>query len=173
MRFKHFLPCLAVALFASEASTADAMAPGDVISSFRHYESLNAEFAAATGCECAAAQLREKVEQYAEGPLEPALDSAVQLVCGNENAEMLRALFHVALATSDAGSESPAWSLGRAFVCRPALVEKEFKALQPSQQRSLHESLSIGFENAVYERPDTQEASELRTRLHSLAPAAQ
>jgi len=173
MRFKHFLPFLAVALFAPEASAANPMTPGDVISSFRQYESLNAEFASATGCECTAAQLREKVEQYAEGPLVPALDSAVQLVCDAENAEMLRALFHVALATSDAGPESPAWSLGRAFVCRPALVEKEFKALQPSQQRSLHESLTLGFENAVYEQPDTQEAAELRARLHSLAPAAQ
>lgn len=171
--FKHFLPFLAVALFASEASAADAMAPGDVISTFRQYESLNADFAAATGCECTAQQLREKLEQYAEGPLEQALNSAVQLVCGAENAEMLHALFHVALATSDAGSESPAWSLGRTFVCKPELVEKEFKALQQSRQRSLHESLTIGFENAVYERPDAQEATALRARLHSFAPAAQ
>ncbi|HMA11632.1 MAG TPA: hypothetical protein VKO83_07070 [Steroidobacteraceae bacterium] len=173
MRFKHFLPFLVLALFASEACALDAMTPGDVIASFRQYESLNADLASATGCECAAQQLRAKVEQYAEGPLEHALYSAVQLVCGAENAEMLHALFHVALATSDAGSESPAWSLGRSFVCKPALVEKEFKALEQSQQRSLHESLTIGFENAVYERPDAQEAAALRARLHSLAPAAE
>src|SRR5512139_1922363 len=173
MRCKHFLPFLAVALFASEACALDAMTPGDVISSFRQYESLNADFALATGCECAAQQLREKVEQYAEGPLEQALDSAVHLVCGAGNAEMLRALFRVTLTTSDAGAESPAWSLGRSFVCKPELVEKEFKALSQSQQRSLHESLAIGFENAVYERPDAPEAAALRARLHSLAPAEQ
>lgn len=171
MSFKHFLRFLAFALLASEASAIDGMAPGDVISTFQEYESLNSDLASSVGCECASAQLREKVEKYSEGPLEDALDSAVRLICGTENTEMLHALFHVTLVTSDSGSESPAWSLGRTFVCKPEFVAKEFKALQRPQQRALYEVLSIGFENAVYERPEAKEVARLRARLYSLAPA--
>ena len=171
MAFKQFLRLLAFALLASEASAMDRMAPGEVISTFQEYESLNSDLASSVGCECASAQLREKVEKYSEGPLEHALDSAVQLICGTENTEILHALFHVTLVTSDSGSESPAWSLGRTFVCKPAFVAKEFKALQRPQQRSLYEALSIGFENSVYERPEAEETNRLRARLYSLAPA--
>lgn len=171
MAVKQFLRLLAFALLASEASAMDRMAPGEVISTFEEYESLNSDLASSVGCECASAQLREKVEKYAEGPLEHALDSAVQLICGTENTEILHALFHVTLVTSDSGSESPAWSLGRTFVCKPAFVAKEFKALQRPQQRSLYEALSIGFENAVYERPEAEETARLRARLYSLVPA--
>lgn len=169
-QFLQFLRVLAFALLASEASAIDRMAPGEVISTFQEYESLNSDLASSAGCECASAQLREKVEKYSEGPLEHALDSAVQLICGTENTEILHALFHVTSITSDSGSESPAWSLGRTFVCRPELVAKEFEALQRPQQHSLYEALSIGFENAVYERPEAEDVARLRARLHSLAP---
>lgn len=172
MRLQYFL-FLVVAVFASEASAADGMGPGDIISSFRQYELLNDDLVLSSGCECTAAQLREKMEKYSEGPLEHALDSAVQIICSSENTQLLHALFHVTLATSDSGSESPAWSLGRAFACQPEFVANEFKSLQRPQQRSLYEMLNLGFENAVYEHPEAQEVVELRARLHSLAPAAE
>lgn len=166
---KHVLRFLAVALFAAEAA-AEGMAPDDVLSGFRQYESLNEAFVSAQDCPCKSEPLREELEKYADGPLEQALGSAVQMICDSGNAEVLRGLLHVTLATFETGSESPARSLGRAFVCRPELVTKEFKALQPPLQRSLFEILGIGFENAVYDHPEAHEVVELRERLQSLAP---
>ncbi|MBU1056414.1 MAG: hypothetical protein KKC46_21690 [Proteobacteria bacterium] len=168
MNLKIIIPFLFVSLYVSVLFAGDGMSSSDVIAIFNKYESLNKEFISSIDT-ASGAQLRQEAEQYADGPFNQALESAIQIICASENKNLLRALFKVTLATSNSASEVPAWSLGHIFVCKPDLLEKEFKALQKSEQGSLYETHSFGFENVVYERKNENDINNLRTQLHSFA----
>lgn len=170
MNRKATLCALFIVLVASRFAAAESVKPSDVAAVFAQYESLNSAYLLSVGSP-SEARLRAEVEKYAEGPLESALASAVELVCRTGNAETLRALFHVIVATQNSASESPAWSLGRVFVCRADLVEAEFAALPATQRRSLYEMMNFGFENVVYGHSKELDVAALRARLHSLGVA--
>jgi len=169
MNRKTIITFLVASLYASVLFAADSMSPSNVISTFNKYESLNREFIASIGT-ASSDQLRREVEEYADGPFNQALESAIRIICTSENKNVLHALFKVTLATSNSASEMPAWSLGHIFVCKPDLFEKEFKVLQKSDQASLYKTLSFGFENVVYDRKNESEVIKLRNQLHSFAP---
>ncbi len=145
------------------------MSASDVIATFNKYELLNKEFVASVGT-ASSAELRQKAEEYADGAFNQALENAVQIICRNEDKKLLNALFQVTLSTSNSASERPAWTLGRIFVCRPDFLEKEFKALTLSDQESLYETLSFGFENVVYSSKNDSNVDKLRKQLLSIAP---
>ncbi|MBM9616905.1 hypothetical protein JWJ90_21825 [Desulfobulbus rhabdoformis] len=147
----------------------DGMSASDVIVTFKKYELLNKEYVASVGT-ASSTDLRQQAEEYAEGPFDQALQSAVQINCRNEDKELLHALFQVTLSTSNSASETPAWTLGRIFVCKPDFFEKEFKALTPSNQEALYEILSFAFENVAYNSKNDSNIDKLRNRLFSMAP---
>jgi len=152
-----FLPLALWLCFASNAVAADSARNG-VLNTFKQYEALNVDFLSAVGHEKGKsgktyATLRNEVETYAEGPFETALAAAQTQVCKFKDAEIVRALFHVMLATTNSASESPDTVLGHMFVCQPNLVAKSFRAQPPSTQQALYSDLEFGFENAVYGEP--------------------
>ncbi|MBI1818325.1 MAG: hypothetical protein HYR72_25370 [Deltaproteobacteria bacterium] len=147
-----------------------------ILETFREYETLNEEFLISlengkgkSGKPYSV--LREEVEDYAEGPFDNALDAAQTQVCKQSDAEVLRALFRVILATSNSAEEKPAWILGEVFVCQPVLVQRQFKSLPTAKQSSLYGTLVEGFDSAVYGRPQSDEhVVDLRRKLRKLAP---
>ena len=145
------------------------MSASDVIATFKKYELLNKEYVASVGT-ASRTELRQQTEEYAEGPFDQALESAVQITCRNENKELMHALFQVTLSTSNSASETPAWTLGRIFVCKPDFFEKEFKDLALSDQEALYVTLSFGFENVVYSSKIDSNIDKLRKRLLSMTP---
>jgi len=113
----------------------------------------------------------DEIEQYASGPFQAALDAAQIRICKHSDVGVLRGLFHALLATQNSADEAPAWTLGQVFVCRPALVEREFKVLPSNAQAQLYGILEFGFENAVYRRPPNDlEVAKLRGKLQRLEP---
>ena len=161
---------LCTLLFVNLASADEGMPPSKVKSIFLEYESINKEFLSSVGSSSEGFR-RKKAEAYAEGDFEKALTASVQIICKTENTEIIHALFHVTHATLNSASESQAWTLGRAYVCKPEIVAKAFQSLSPSEQAALYESLSFGFENTVYKRQDAV-VTELREKLHALEPDA-
>ena len=149
-----------------------------VIATFDRYVELNNTFLAAAKSGQGQSgksytELRGEVETYAEGPYNEALVSARDLICKGADAELLRRLFNVVLVTSNSASEAPAWTLGRIFLCRPGLVQSEFKRLPDKDQRALYGKIEFGFENVIYGKPEgDQRVARLRTRLRTMAPRA-
>jgi hypothetical protein len=172
LRLEHLLQVVAFGLLATTPCLAEPLAPDDVASAFREFRELNARLAAPQDCECQSLQLREDMARYADGPLAGALGAALARICDSEDAEMLHALVGVTLATAEAAADTFAQALASAFICRPELLEKEFKASDAAQQRTLLDLLSLGFENATATQPDATGTVTLRARLHALPAAA-
>jgi hypothetical protein len=169
------LPLMLWGWFASFAEASDSDREG-ILETFRRYEALNADFLYSVAHHKGRtgktyAELDNEVDAYADGPFDSALESAQVQVCTFKDAEIVRALFRVILATSNSASESPNWTLGYMFVCQPDVVAKSFMALPPAKQQALFSDLEFGFENAVYERPkDDNRVLELRRKLQALEP---
>lgn len=142
----------------------------EVISVLEQYESLNEAFLASVGT-ASESQRRTAAEEFARGPFGRALDSAVGTVCAEKDAQVLRTLFRVTLATSNSASEAPAWALGRIFVCQASLVEQEFRTFPEPQKSALYPLLRFGFGNVVDGHIDASVA-RLSGQLEALAPKA-
>lgn len=149
---------------------AEGISRTEVISVFEEYKSLNEAFLSSVGT-ASESQRRSAAEEFARGPFRRALASAVGTVCADKDAQLLRALSRVILATSNSAFEAPAWSLGRIFVCRPSLVAQEFRALAEPEQSALYPVLRFGFDNVVNGRSDPSVA-RLRGQLEAVAPKA-
>lgn len=168
MRLEHLLHVVAFGLLATTPCLAEPRAPDEVARAFGEFRELNARLAAPQDCECQTLQLREDLTRYADGPLAAALDVALARICGHGDAETLHALAEVTLATVDAAPDTFTEALANAFMCRPQLLEHEFKARNTTQQRTLLDLLSLGFENATAAQPDAADVATLRARLQAL-----
>lgn len=158
--------------------TANASEPGrnEILEIFKTYEALNADFISFVNnskgeCDKTYEALRNKTEEYAEGPFETALVAARHHVCKEEDLEVVNALFRVTIATSNSASELPMTTLGYMFVCQPSLVKYSFLQLSKSDQKTYYHDLEFGFENAVYDKPKNDKRTiELRNMLRTLKP---
>ena len=166
MNSKLTIWLLSLLVFSSLASANETMTPSEVKYIFLEYESLNNAFLSSVGS-VRELVYRKRVEEYAEGEFEKALNASVVIVCKTGNMEVISALFRVTYATSNSASESPSWALGSAYFCKPEIVSKVFLSLPEIKKLSLYKSLSFGFENVVYNKKD-KNIGELREKLQSL-----
>lgn len=172
MTLEHLLHVVAFGLLATTPCPAEPRAPNEVARAFGEFRALNERLAAPQDCECQTLQLREEMARYAEGPLAAALETALGRICDGEDAEMLHALVDITLATADAAADTFTQALASAFICRPELLENEFRASDATQRRTLLDLMSLGFENAPAALPDAAGVAALRARLRALPAAA-
>ena len=180
MRHKRWLirviQLLGLGLYLSIGALAADVSRDKILATFSAYEALNADFLSSvekgqgrSGKSYSA--LRKEAEAYAEGPFHNALNAAQTQVCRFKDIEILNALFHVTISTSNSADEAPAWTLGHIFVCQPDIVKTAFSALPPTKQQDLYKTLEFGFENAVYRKPKNDKMVDaLRRKLHTMAP---
>lgn len=175
MRHRAIASVFASLVFSSAIATE--ITPVAVVKTFEMYQSLNAEFLSAVESGRSKsgrtyADLRKAVEDYSNGPFETALTVGVSIVCRSGNAEIVRALFKVILATRNSASESPATALGQSFMCQPAVVSKEYRKLSLANRQVVYDTLEFGFYNAKLDHPSPWvDLSALEVQLRSIAPS--
>lgn len=160
-----------VAFACDATSTQD---PAEVTAIFQSYVELNEDYLSSVKAGTGKSgksyqQLSREISDYSEGPLEEALEVAVQLVCQSGQPVLIGSLLELQQSTINSASESPATALGRMFVCQPETFSETFTSMDRSSRDQLYSLVEFGFENAILDYPTTgADIEALTAKLNKL-----
>ena len=148
----------------------------EIIPIFKKYSDLNKDFiySASSGFGKSGkpyTELRQEVERYGENIYNPALDSTKNIICRDNDKELLSEYLKVLIATNNSADEFPCWILGDIYLCQPELLISIFKKLEKPEQKIIYDALRFGFENVTYNKENNiPNYYQLKKMLDSLNP---
>jgi hypothetical protein len=158
---------LFILLFQYDSALANFESAESITRSFDAYVSLNKRFIDSLGASDSK-ELRSQLETYSEVDLTTSLSAAERLVCDKNNFDVVKSLLSLLLNTMNSANEHPSQVLGEMFICQPDLVMAAYKGLPKNKKSQLSKLFSFGFENAAYNKHDTEKMEKLRSALKFL-----
>lgn len=96
------------------------------------------------------AKARRQLENYYDGKFSPLVEMYADYFCRTADTVTLQNLFAAIWANNGSANESPAWCLGKCFVCNSALMKKQIAQLTIAQQKYIESQTEYGLYN-VYD----------------------
>jgi hypothetical protein len=108
----------------------------------------------------------EYSNDFVEKKLNPTLQKVKELICENNDKELLEKLLEMITYSSGSANEFPADILGGIFICNQEIVETELKGKFKNQL--IFDYLELGFLNITMHWPFDEKHMELQKRMYKL-----